>query len=60
VIIEKPVQSLPHGREIIAAIGSEPPAPYQHVDFRLAQLDRDASQPFPPSLAMASHTRGAR
>jgi hypothetical protein len=47
-----PIQSLPHSGEITPAITSEPPTPDQHVDFSLAQLDRDASQPLPSAIAM--------
>jgi hypothetical protein len=43
MIIKEPVQSLPHGGEITPAITSEPPTSYQHVDFGLAQLNRDTS-----------------
>jgi hypothetical protein len=58
MIIKEPVQSLPHGGEISSTITSKPPTPDQHVDFSLAQLNRDTSQPLPSAITMAAHPLG--
>jgi hypothetical protein len=58
MIIEEPVQRLPHGGEIAPAIIREPPTPDQHVDFGLAQLDPDAAQPFLAPVPVAAHPLG--
>jgi hypothetical protein len=55
MIIEEPVQSLPHGGEISSTITSEPPASDQRINFRLAQLDPDAAQPFLTPVPVAAH-----
>jgi hypothetical protein len=60
MIIEEPVQRLSHGGEITPAITSEPPASDQHVDFGLAQLNRDASQPFPSAVPVPGYAVSAR
>ena len=58
MIIEEPVQRLPHGGEISSTITSEPPTSDQHVDFGLAQLDPDAAQPFLTPVPVAAHPLG--
>src|SRR5271170_5443564 len=60
MIIEEPVQRLPHGGEISSTITSEPLTSDQHVDFGLAQLNRDASQPLSSAITMPGHAVSAR
>ena len=58
MIIQKPVQRLPHGGEITPATGSEPPTLDQRINFRLAQLDPDAAQSFLTPVPVAAHPLG--
>jgi len=60
MIIKEPVQSLPRGGEITPATRSEPPTSDQHVDFGVAQLNRDASQPLPSAITMPGHAVSAK
>ena len=58
VLVKEPVQRLPHSGEITPAITREPPTPDQRINFRLAQLDPDAAQPFLVPVPMAAHPLG--
>ena len=52
------MQRRPHSGEITPAITREPPTPDQRINFRLAQLDPDAAQPFLTPVPMAAHPLG--
>jgi len=58
MILEDPVQRLPHGGKITPATTSEPLTSDQQVDFGLVQLDPDAAQPFLTPVSVAAHSLG--
>ncbi|MGH7074494.1 MAG: hypothetical protein ACREFD_09885 [Stellaceae bacterium] len=53
------MKSLADCGKIIATIGRQQATANQRVDLAVPDLNRDASEMFPPAIAMPSHSDGA-